>query len=206
MAFIDWLATLKKGDVTAVTAVQAPIYVGLKGNGMKAADVTAVIDHNITEVRVTAATSSKVHPLPLEAAWMLGRTSVTSVTAEKLDVHEQSAEAANDRYIAANVESQAPYWPHTQHANDSEIDTFEARLLLFTRRGMCEAGTEMLADKLLKRDRTKDERISCFECRHCTGISPSEWSCRNYIAAGIGRVLGGDVVSILQRCPGFKPR
>ncbi|MDR7332453.1 hypothetical protein [Roseateles asaccharophilus] len=61
------------------------------------------------------------------------------------------------------------------------------------------AEAEAFAGRLVERDRSGDERVSCFECRH---YRPG--SCGNYRRAGLGaRTVGSDLAGLLQRCSGF---
>ena len=98
MALKSWLASLKV-DVTAVTPVQAPIYEGLRCNGIEAAnvaDVTFLGGSAAVETSVTVAGNQTLHP---EFPWVLGCTLVTSVTAEKInaDIQITEVEAAPDQ-------------------------------------------------------------------------------------------------------------
>ena len=91
MALKFWLASLKV-DVTAVTPVQAPIYEGLRCNGIEAANVTDVTflgGSPAVETSVTVAGNQTLHP---EFPWALGCTLVTSVTAEKINADIQITE------------------------------------------------------------------------------------------------------------------
>ncbi len=90
MALKSWLASLKS-DVTAVTAVQAPIHAGLPCNGIEAAGVTDISGMASGATSVTAAQNQTLQPEP---AWALGCTLVTSVTAEKINADVQTTEAA----------------------------------------------------------------------------------------------------------------
>lgn len=110
--------------------------------------------------------------------------------------------AANDPGKAApvaTVASQAPYWPNTQHANDSELDTMEARLMIFKRRGMDDAQADQLADKLLQADREQTGQSTCLLCKH---FNPSRKTCGNFRSAGVGQEVG-ELAAMLQRCPGY---
>ncbi len=85
--------------------------------------------------------------------------------------------------------------------NTAEIDRFLVRVAVFNRRGMGLDAAEMLADKLVIRDREEDDRRSCIECSNLQ----SNGRCA---AAQAGKIPGADrllepVRSILQRCPGF---
>lgn len=97
-------------------------------------------------------------------------------------------------------------WPHTQAMNTAEIDTFTGRLATFTDRGLTMADAEALADRLVVRDREKDDRRVCLECPHLRGAD--RWRCGNGLVAGVtmhltNAQLPRDWVSLLQRCEGF---
>jgi len=63
------------------------------------------------------------------------------------------------------------------------------------------ADAEAFAGRLVERDRSGDERVGCFECRH---YRPG--SCGNYRRAGLGeRAISADLAALLQRCTGFTP-
>ncbi len=66
--------------------------------------------------------------------------------------------------------------------------------------GWAEPDAERLAERLVIRDREADERVSCTDCGH---YRPGR--CRNHRAADVGRELPAEIVSMLQRCPGFAP-
>lgn len=94
-------------------------------------------------------------------------------------------------------------WPHTTAMNTAEIDTFTARVLLFTRHGRDTTEAEKLADKLVARDRDGDDRRVCLECRNLRR-SGGLWRCGQPHRAGwAGADLPGDLVNLLQRCDGF---
>lgn len=61
------------------------------------------------------------------------------------------------------------------------------------------ADAEAFAGRLVERDNSGDERVSCFECRHYRpGV------CGNFRRAGLGaRAVGADFAGLLQRCSGF---
>lgn len=96
-------------------------------------------------------------------------------------------------------------WPHTTAMNSREIDSFNARVQLFTRRGIGGIEAEGVADGLVIRDRDGDDRRLCLECQHLRGGGTSR-SCNQWRAAGLGAAgIPADVVLMLQRCDGFKP-
>ena len=99
-------------------------------------------------------------------------------------------------------------WPHSSAMNGAEIDMFSVRLHKFTDKGLPRTDGEMLADKLVLRDREQDERRACLECKHFAGYGVGSWRCGNWQAAGIAirsrdAQLPADLVVQLQRCGGF---
>ncbi|GEM_PF-927911 len=99
-------------------------------------------------------------------------------------------------------------WPHSTAMTGSEIDLFTARLARFTTKGVIHGDAELLADKLVTRDRGGDDRALCLECTHLAGYGRSSWRCINWQRAGIARQardaqLPADLVFQLQRCNGF---
>ena len=93
MALKSWLASLKV-DVTAVTAVQAPVHAGLRCNGIEARDVTGVTNIGSSAAVVTSVTAEENQTLQPEFACPLGCTLVTAVTAEKTNTEIQTTEVA----------------------------------------------------------------------------------------------------------------
>ena len=89
-----------------------------------------------------------------------------------------------------------------------EIDTFTARLHKFTDKGLARNDGEVLAKRLVLRDRDQDDRHVCLECQHFAGHGAESWRCGNWQAAGIAlrprdAQLPADLVVQLQRCDGF---
>ena len=112
--------------------------------------------------------------------------------------------AANDP--AADPDRWA--WPHSEAMNTGEIHTFTARLARFTDKGLGLDDAEVLADKLVTRDRESDDRRLCLACFHLSGQSGKAWHCRNWQRAGVAlraRVaqLPAALVIQPQRCDGF---
>ena len=104
----------------------------------------------------------------------------------------------------------ADCWPHSTAMNGAEINLFTARLHRFTDKGLAPTDGEVLADKLVIRDREMDDRRSCLECRHLSGFGHTSWRCGNWQAADIAvrlrdTQLPADLVLHLQRCEGFTP-
>jgi len=95
-------------------------------------------------------------------------------------------------------------WPHSPAMNTAEIDRFTARLARFTDRGVILSDAECLADKLVIRDRQRDDRAMCMECRHLQRGG----RCGNWQRAGVAirawdAQLATEFVNLLQRCNGF---
>jgi hypothetical protein len=84
---------------------------------------------------------------------------------------------------------------------DGDIVGFLDRRARLLRWGWAEPDAEMLAERLVIRDRERDDRVSCAECAH---YRPGR--CGNHRRAGLyGVDAGRDLVGMLQRCPGFQP-
>ncbi|MDT8998989.1 hypothetical protein RQP53_06875 [Paucibacter sp. APW11] len=82
--------------------------------------------------------------------------------------------------------------------DDAARQRYVARLL---RLHWPKADAEAFAGRLVERDRSGDERVSCFECRHY-------WpgNCANFRWAGLGeRIVSSELAGLLQRCSGFAP-
>lgn len=102
----------------------------------------------------------------------------------------------------------ADCWPHSAAMTGAEIDTFTARVARFTDKGLTLDAGERLADKLMTRDRERDDRRLCLECGHLAGYSPQSWACGGWKQGGIAvrardAQLPADFVNQLQRCAGF---
>ena len=107
--------------------------------------------------------------------------------------------AAND----ATADPDRWCWPKSSAMNGEEIDTFVARLHKFTDKGLSQTVGEMLADKLVIRDREQDDRRLCLECLHLKS-GGGRWACNQWQRAGLGASgLPADLVRQLQRCDSF---
>lgn len=94
-------------------------------------------------------------------------------------------------------------WPHSGAMHRGEIDTFMARLALFTGKGKSLEEAERLADKLVTRDREGDDRRSCLECTHLHGTGRRRCSQAQWTGdASVG--VPAEQSNMLQRCNGFK--
>lgn len=74
--------------------------------------------------------------------------------------------------------------------SDADIRRFSARVRILMRRGLREDEAEVLAERLVERDRGLDDRRICLECAN--------------LRPGFKCEAGGPVLmQILQRCPTF---
>ena len=139
---------------------------------------------------VTVATLATVRPDSLPSVATVATVSVA--TAPKLAANDPAADP--DRWA----------WPYSQAMTGREIDTFTARLHLFTRRGQVDSDAERLADKLMIRDRESDDRRLCLECVNLAGRAGA-WRCNQWQRVGLDAAgLPAGLVLVLQRCDGFK--
>lgn len=85
-------------------------------------------------------------------------------------------------------------------------ETLNARLALFTERGLTMDEAKAMAERLQLRDGQMDERRVCLECLHLSGDVTarrcSQWRMLGY--SDSRSCL--DLVKILQRCAGFNPK
>lgn len=70
-----------------------------------------------------------------------------------------------------------------------EMDRFVFRAALFRRRGEPEARAEAVAERLVQRDRDRDDRRLCLECQH---LQPA-YRCDR----------GASIRDVFQRCDHF---
>lgn len=83
---------------------------------------------------------------------------------------------------------------------DADIAAFLARRARLMRWGWAELDAERLAERMHLRDVQGDDRVLCVECQHLTGRAGA-WGCGKHRAAGVGRELPGELVTLPQRCP-----
>lgn len=99
-------------------------------------------------------------------------------------------------------------YPDSEAMTGTELDLFTARLARFIDKGVSHADAELMADKLVQRDRESDDRRLCLECTHLGGYGRTSWRCGNWRRAGVARQardaqLPADLVLQLQRCAGL---
>ena len=96
----------------------------------------------------------------------------------------------------------APEAPDLSAVAWSDADTarFLDRRARLLRWGWAEPEAERLAERLVKRDRDQDARVSCTDCKH---YRPGR--CGNHKAAMLSTAeIGRDLAALLQHCPGFR--
>ncbi len=83
---------------------------------------------------------------------------------------------------------------------DADIAAFTDRRARLLRWGWTEPEAERLAERLVRRDREQDERVSCTDCLH---YRPGR--CGNHQRAGLNVPdVGRDLAALLQQCPGYQ--
>ncbi len=136
----------------------------------------------------------------------------TVATVATVAVATNSKQAANDPAhtpdTLAIVEPDRWCWPNSTAMTGSEIDLFTVRLARFTDKGVIHGDAELMADRLVTRDRENDDRGLCLECTHLGGYGVTSWRCGNWQRAGVAirsrdAQLPADLVLQLQRCDGF---
>ena len=159
----------------------------------------------------TVATNGRVDPLGSGfvanvAACHEGQNSPESEQRRGLSQLSQVSQRPNAKTdIATPVELPATpdpdrwCWPHSDAMNSAELAEFMTRRARLMRWGWVESAAEALAERLAKRGRDTDDRVSCTDCQH---YRPGR--CGNHDLAGL-RVpdLSRDLAGLLQRCPGF---
>ena len=124
--------------------------------------------------------------------------SVLAVTPEGGACEFQAAPAPTSKLaeMPEGVDLSAVAW------TDGDIARFLDRRARLLRWGWAEPEADRLADRLARRDREHDERVSCTDCRH---YRPGR--CDNFRRAGLNVAdVGRDLAAMLQRCAGFDPR
>lgn len=97
-------------------------------------------------------------------------------------------------------------WPHSTAMNAAEIELFGKRKQLFLAKGLDEDAADALADKLVGRDRDRDDRRVCLECSNLKGFSRlrcSNWRVADLCISEDNTSVGMDFAALLQRCDGF---
>lgn len=101
------------------------------------------------------------------------------------------------------AQADASCWPDSVAANSREIYTMQQRLALLAARGMEPQEAELLADRLMARDRDGDDRRLCMECFHLVAGASRNFCSNSRQAQLPMQTLAKGWPLLLQRCPGF---
>jgi hypothetical protein len=141
---------------------------------------------------IKARAASRLARMPTAAApanpanWLMPRAPISHLATLAGQAPDESAEC--NRILAAVAWTAA------------DIAAFLNRRARLLRWGWTDAEAEALAERLVTRDRSDDDRVSCTDCAH---FRP--WRCANHRRAGLhGSEVGRDLAGLLQRCPGFE--
>ena len=157
-------------------------------------------NQNTPETEATKPTKPTKSTQDTHAGGFVGFVAYPQGYIQKLD-----GAVANPEAPAANSPTTDPdrwAWPHSSAKNVQELDTLMARQDLFCQRGVSAQDAERVADSLVIRDRSDDDRHICLECRHLRGVG--SYRCGNARAAGLYADLARDLVWTLQRCHGYE--
>ena len=125
---------------------------------------------------------------------------VSSVTPQGVFQKTQAVNSASNDAAPSERASAAPEFTALVTWTDADIERYRSRRARLIRWGWSEPEAEKLADRLVKRDRDANERVSCTDCRN---YRPGR--CGNFKAAGLhSPELGRDLAGLLQRCPAFQ--
>lgn len=116
------------------------------------------------------------------------------------------SEAANDDTPPKRCNDQDGNgsWQRMPDPAEGEDVGRNLRVELFVRRGMALAGARSMAIKLSTRDAEYDDRVVCWECSHLS--TRGRPRCRNAQVADVApEQLAPELLSMLQRCYGFRP-
>lgn len=198
-----WLARLKTQDSANLDATNAT-------DPSNVAFVASIPEHlsKITGAAdvVNGATSglAKSEPLPRH---VISTLQTSAATMSEFRAAFESLDRTID-VVGVMADTDRWCWPQSTAMNGQEIEFFTRRLKQLTGRRLQLIDAEALADKLVKRDREKDDRRLCLECTHLCG-QPGSWRCSNALQANISvdavdTSLSATLVLTLQRCGGFK--
>lgn len=113
--------------------------------------------------------------------------------------------------VSPTIQGVVPFdkycWPYSSAMNSGEVTKFISREERFKVKGVIPEVAEITADKLVIRDREKDDRRICLECKHLNGFTTlrcGNWKCAGICHSNEGAYISHDFAVILQRCFGFQ--
>lgn len=115
-------------------------------------------------------------------------------------VREPGSGSGNEHWRGSSQFSQdSQGQPADNSSSDPERDRARTRRERLQRWGWPLIEAEAMAERLARRDREGDERVSCSDCAN---YRPGR--CVNHKRAGLQSAeVGRDLAAMLQRCPGF---
>ena len=150
-----------------------------------------------TEVLALLATEHEADAEAIEGLAAITEFDAGTTRADACAVALSCADTATNSTCtaAAAIDTAAVAW------TEADIARFVARRDRLMRWGWHEADAEALAERLVKRDRDGDVRVTCVECTH---YRPGR--CGNHRSAMLSSPdVGRELATLPQRCPGFKP-
>ena len=189
---MNWLARLKKTQMPPnmdATNATKPGFVGF----------VASIPAPIQKIECLSAAAND----PAQAVGLVANPPVARLVAIKVQVSSGEVSTLVSSPAAVIDDPDRWCWPHSTAMTGREIDTMVERTHLFNRRGLAALDAELLADKLVTRDREADDRRLCMECAHLSraGVMRcAQWQRAELGAPGVPAGLH----LVLQRCDGFK--
>ena len=190
---MSWLARLKKSEMPlemGTTKPTKPGFVGFVGS------VSASMQK--TEDDSAAAND------PAQAVGPMDKPPVAMVVATQIPFSSGALSMALSSEPAELPDPDRWCWPHSSAMTGREIDTMVERTSLFNRRGLPALQAELLADKLVTRDREADDRRLCLECAHLSRTGGA-MRCAQWQRAGLGAPgIPAGLVLVLQRCDAFR--
>jgi hypothetical protein len=89
--------------------------------------------------------------------------------------------------------------------NTAEIDLFNVRSARFNDLGLNLSAGEMLADRLVTRDREYDDRTVCYECIHLRRSGRcGNWHRADVAVIAWNALLVPEFLVLLKHCDGFR--
>lgn len=160
---------------------------------------TAAFLKNLKKPDIAAAAND-----PVQAVGLVANSPVDRLVSTKVPVSsgEVSMQVCSTAAVVGDPDRWC--WPHGSAMTGREIDAMAERTSLFNRRGLEALEAELLADKLVNRDREADDRRLCLECAYLSGRAGA-MRCAQWQRAELGAPgIPSGMTTQLQRCDGFK--
>jgi len=123
------------------------------------------------------------------------------IRASKTELLARLSAAPHRSYKLSQADADAA---HAEPWSDAAIARFVARVAGIRRRGFSEPDAEDLAERMHLLDVQAEGRVICLGCTHLAGSTTTGWRCGNHRQAGMPRELAADLVTLAQRCHGFR--